>query len=250
MSLMYYWRRLRILRSQNTKSIQLSPHSIIHSLYQLLLLDYDGTLCDTREAIKHSMRRTFQLLGYPPPTEALMDEAVGRGLVLPDMLLWLHPPGTPPLPAVWVDTYRMVYNTESEALATLFLGAEQVLATAAAHNQAVVVISNKGLDILENSLRRLGLRDQIALVLGDSPSRVLPLKPDPALFTQVVQAHFPHVSLAAILMVGDTATDLLFARNSGIAACWASYGFGQEADCLPLHPTHRIDNLLELLPLL
>ncbi|MBO0357865.1 HAD family hydrolase [Hymenobacter sp. BT186] len=219
-------------------------------MYQLLLLDYDGTLCDTREAIKHSMRRTFQLLGYPAPPEALMDEAVGRGLVLPDMLLWLHPPGTPPLPAVWVDTYRMVYNTEAEALATLFPGAGQVLATAAAHGQEVVVISNKGLDILENSLQRLGLREQVALVLGDSPSRVLPLKPDPALFTQVVQVHFPQVSPAATLMVGDTATDLLFARNCGIAACWASYGFGQAADCLPLHPAYRIDSLPELLPLL
>ncbi|WP_022824834.1 HAD family hydrolase [Hymenobacter norwichensis] len=218
--------------------------------YSLLLLDYDGTLCDTREAIKHSMRRTFQLLGYPTPAEALMDEAVGRGLVLPDMLLWLHPAGTLPLPAVWVETYRMIYNTEAEALATLYPGAEQVLATAAAHGQPVVVISNKGLDILEKSLHRLGLRDQVALVLGDSPDRVLPLKPNSALFTQVVQPRFPSVSLAATLMVGDTATDLLFARNCGMAACWASYGFGQEADCLPLHPAHRIDSLLELLPLL
>lgn len=225
-------------------------HPIIQSLYKILLLDYDGTLCDTREAIKHSMRRTFQLLGYSVPDEGLMDEAVGRGLVLPEMLLWLHPPGTPPLPASWVDTYRMVYNTEAEALATLFPGAEQLLAKAAAQDQPVVIISNKGLDILEKSLHRLGLLNQVALVLGDSPGRVLPLKPDPALFTQVVQARFPGIGPAATLMVGDTATDLLFARNSGIASCWASYGFGLEADCLPLHPKHQIHSLLELLPLL
>lgn len=237
---------LRILHNQNVKLIT-SPSHLLP--YSLLLLDYDGTLCDTREAIKHSMRRTFQLLGYPTPAEALMDEAVGRGLVLPDMLLWLHPAGTPPLPAVWVDTYRMIYNTEAEALATLFPGAEQVLTKAAAHGR-VVVISNKGLDILENSLHRLGIREQIALVLGDSPGRMLPLKPDPALFTQVIQTRFPKASLTDTLMVGDTATDLLFASNCGIAACWASYGFGQEADCLPLHPAYRIDSLLELLPLL
>jgi len=196
------------------------------------------------------MHRTFQILGYPVPDEALMDEAVGRGLVLPEMLLWLHPPGTPPLPAIWVDTYRMVYNTEAEALATLFPGAEQVLAKTAAQGQQVVIISNKGLDILEKSLGRLGLLEQVALVLGDSPDRVLPLKPEPALFTELIQHRFPSIEPAATLMIGDTATDLLFARNSGIASCWASYGFGLEADCLPLHPKHRIHTLLELLPLL
>jgi len=179
-----------------------------------------------------------------------MDEAVGRGLVLPDMLLWLHPPGTPPLSAIWLETYRAVYNTESEELATLFPGAEELLTMAAAQNKTVVVISNKGFDILEKSLIRLGMRQYVALVLGDSPDRVLPLKPEPALFTQLIQHRFPAISASATLMVGDTATDLLFARNSGIAACWASYGFGSEADCLPLHPAYRIDSLPELLPLL
>lgn len=218
--------------------------------YSLLLLDYDGTLCDTRAAIKHAMRRTFELLDYPAPSEALMEEAVGRGLVLPDMLLWLHPPGTPPLPAIWLETYRAVYNTESEELATLFPGAEKLLTTAAAQNKTVVVVSNKGLDILEKSLIRLGLRQYVALVLGDSPDRVLPLKPEPALFTQLIQPRFPGISASNTLMVGDTTTDLLFARNSGIAACWVSYGFGSAADCLPLHPAYHIDSLQDLLPLL
>lgn len=56
---MFYWLHLRILRQENFKFNHPFTHSSIHSLYQLLLLDYDGTLCDTREAIKHSMRRTF-----------------------------------------------------------------------------------------------------------------------------------------------------------------------------------------------
>ncbi|WP_375437163.1 HAD family hydrolase [uncultured Hymenobacter sp.] len=218
--------------------------------YSLLLFDYDGTLCDTRRAIKHAMRRTFEIMGYPPPDEALMDEAVGRGLLLTEMLLWLHPPGTPPLPAVWVDTYRAIYNTESEALVTLFPGAEQVLMAASANGRELVVISNKGLPLLENSLSRFGLRHYFSLILGDTPDRQLPLKPDPAMFTQAIQPRFPAISLSATLMIGDTTPDLLFARNCGIASCWASYGFGEEDDNLPLRPTYCINTLPDLLPLL
>ncbi|UOG72939.1 HAD family hydrolase [Hymenobacter tibetensis] len=218
--------------------------------YSLLLFDYDGTLCDSRQAIKHAMRRTFEILEYPAPDESLMEEAVGRGLLLTEMLLWLHPPGTPPLPAIWVDTYRAIYNSESEALVNVFPGAEQVLTTAAASGKESIVISNKGLPLLETSLSRLGLRQYFSLILGDAPGRVLPLKPDPAMFTQVIQPRFPNVSLAHTLMIGDTAPDLRFARNCGIASCWASYGFGQEADNLPLGPTYRISALPELLPLL
>lgn len=218
--------------------------------YSLLLFDYDGTLCDTRRAIKHAMRRTFEIMGYPQPNETLMDEAVGRGLLLPEMLLWLHPPGTPPLPAVWVDTYRAIYHAESEELVTLFPSAEQVLLAAAANGKKAVVISNKGLPLLENSLNRFGLRRYFSLVLGDTPDRQLPLKPDPAMFTHVIQPHYPAVELNATLMIGDTAPDLRFARNCGIASCWASYGFGQENDNLSLQPTYRINSLPELLPLL
>ena len=218
--------------------------------YSLLLFDYDGTLCDTRRAIKHAMRRTCEIMKYPAPAEALLDEAVGRGLLLTEMLLWLHPPGTPPLPAVWVDTYRAIYNTEAEALVTLFPGAEQVLLAAAASGKELVVVSNKGLPLLENSLTRFGLRHYFRLVLGDTPDRQLPLKPDPAMFTQVIQPQFPAITPSATLMIGDTAPDLRFARNCGIDSCWASYGFGQENDNLPLRPTYSINALPDLLPLL
>lgn len=218
--------------------------------YSLLLFDYDGTLCDTRRAIKHSMRRTFEIMGYPTPNEALMDEAVGRGLLLPEMLLWLHPPGTPPLPAVWVSTYRTIYNTESEELVTLFPGVEEVLVAVAAHGKESVVISNKGLPLLENSLSRFGLRHYFSLVLGDTPDRQLPLKPDPAMFTQVIQPRFSAIGPGSTLMIGDTVPDLRFAHNCGISSCWASYGFGQENDTMSLQPTYRINSLPELLPLL
>ncbi|GGG54238.1 HAD family hydrolase [Hymenobacter glacieicola] len=220
--------------------------------YSLLLFDYDGTLCDTRAAIKYSLRRTFQEFGYSKPVEPALRAVVQQGLPLAATLLGLHPAGTGPLPATWTETYRRIYRAEAEQLVRPFPGAQQVLAAAVALGCTVVVISNKGLAILENSLARLGLREYAALVLGDDPTATapLPLKPDPALFTQRIQPRFPQFTSSSTLMIGDTATDLQFAQNCGIAACWASYGFGHAAECAAFKPVHRISSLTELLPLL
>ncbi|SNR57248.1 MULTISPECIES: HAD family hydrolase [Hymenobacter] len=220
--------------------------------FSLLLFDYDGTLCDTRSAITHALRRTFQELNHPEPLAPILEGLVQRGLPLADTLRELHLPSTAPLPPEWLTTYRALYTAEAEALVTPFPGATETLAAAVDQGHTVVILSNKSLAILENSLRRLGLDSYASLVLGDDPTAqpVLPLKPDPALFTQRVQPRFPSVDLSEVLMIGDTTTDLRFAQNCGIASCWASFGFGVAADCAALHPTYRINSLSELLPLI
>lgn len=219
--------------------------------YSVLLFDYDGTLCDTRQAIGYSLRRTFQELGGLELAEPVLRAVVEQGLPLSETLLRLHPGATEPLPPVWVETYRNIYQAEAEKLVVPFPGAQEVLAAAVAQGCTVIIISNKGLAVLENSLQRLGLRECASLVLGDDPAATpaLPLKPDAALFTHRIQPRFPQATPAATLMIGDTVTDLQFARNCGIAACWAAYGFGDAAACAALQPAHRISSLAELLPL-
>lgn len=141
----------------------------------------------------------------------------------------------------------------SQELVTPFPGAADTLAATRAAGAEIVVISNKGLAILENSLRRLGLYDYAALVVADdraATGRPRPLKPDPALYVEFIRPRFPHISPAHTLMVGDTATDLQFARNCGLAAAWVTFGFGTAAECLPLQPAYQLHQLSELPPLL
>jgi phosphoglycolate phosphatase len=222
--------------------------------YSLLLFDYDGTLCDTRNAIGHAVRRTFQELGLSEPRAEVLQEVVQQGMPLVQTMQRLYPAGPTALPDNWLDTYRTLYATEAEALVNPFPGAQQVLAAAATQGAQIVVLSNKGLPILENSLYRLGLREYALLVLGDGTTTAtgerVPLKPAPDLFTQLIRPRFPEMDLSDTLMIGDTATDLKFARNCGIDVCWASYGFGQQQECLALNPTYAIKSLTEFLPLL
>jgi phosphoglycolate phosphatase len=82
------------------------------------------------------------------------------------------------------------------------------------------------------------------LILGDNGQIIL--KPNPAAFHSIIKPLFPELDNSQVLMVGDTAVDLLFAKNAGIDVCWAAYGYGDRAQCLALEPTFAIDDISEL----
>ncbi|MBC6612242.1 HAD family hydrolase [Hymenobacter sp. BT507] len=220
--------------------------------YSLLLFDYDGTLCNSEAAILHSLRQVFTHYQVPVPPEAELERVVGLGLPSPDALQALRPQLAGAELAAWLLTYRSIYTNEGEELVKPFAGAREVLAAARAHNIAVAVVSNKGAVTLETSLTRLGLRADVQLLVGDGsyPDQQLPLKPSPVLYEQIVRPFFAPVLPAATLMIGDTAADLLFARNCGIDACWARYGFGDADACRALEPKHQIDGLRDVLRLM
>ena len=70
-------------------------------------------------------------------------------------------------------------------------------------------------------------------------------KPNPAVYDKFIQPLFPEESKQKILMVGDTQTDLYFAQNIAVKACWARYGH-HDLNCQVLNPRYIIDQLSEL----
>lgn len=220
--------------------------------YSLFLFDYDGTLCDSRQAIYHSLQQFFLTYHLPVPTLAEIAHVVERGLPTPLTMKALQPQAPADEIREWVVLYRALYAEQGEPLVVPFPGAQQVLAQVAARGLTPVVLSNKGIDVLEASLARFGLLEFVPLVIGDGsfPSQVLELKPSPMIYHQIIQPQFPAVPATDILMIGDTTADLQFARNCGIASCWASYGQGQVEECLALEPTHQISELRGVLALL
>ncbi|QDA61214.1 HAD family hydrolase [Hymenobacter jejuensis] len=219
--------------------------------YSLLLFDYDGTLCDSRQAIQHSIQQFFLEAALPVPPQAEIQRILEMGFPTFSTLKALQPNTPPETVAGWVPTYRAIYAEQGEPLVRPFPGAREVLAQATAQGAAVVVLSNKGAAILESSLDRLGLLPYVSLLIGDGsfPDKQLQMKPNPMIFHEVVQPQYPQVRAQEILMIGDTSADLEFARNSGIDSCWARFGFGNAEECLALDPTHQIDELSGVLTL-
>ncbi|NJK76022.1 MAG: HAD family hydrolase [Microcoleus sp. SU_5_6] len=82
------------------------------------------------------------------------------------------------------------------------------------------------------------------LIVGDNGE--IRQKPDPTVFYAIIKPLFAELDNSQVLVVGDTAVDLMFAKNAKIDVCWAAYGYGDRAECLALEPTFAIEDISEL----
>jgi phosphoglycolate phosphatase len=205
------------------------------SAIKAVIFDYDGTLFDTRPAIVHCTERTFALSGRPIPPIAAILRTVASGITLQDTFLQLDEALQRDRAALQdrVKTYRALYQDEGTALLKPFPGAAEVLRELRGGGTICIVVSNKGSAAIHRSLDEASLGPFIDLALADEAG--LPKKPDPALITDHVLPRYSGLHIRQILMVGDTTTDILFARASG------------EAErCRALAPEYEISRIEEL----
>ncbi|OZI10118.1 hypothetical protein BWI93_00280 [Siphonobacter sp. BAB-5385] len=216
--------------------------------YSLILFDYDGTLCDSRQAILATFPPTFAHYGVPVPPLAELEAVVSKGLVMGEAFQVLNPALSIDEVNEWVTTYRAIYDQDAYRLVECYPGAKDLMEHLVEQGKHVVVISNKGIRSIETSLDYLGLTPYVSLILGDgSPLlRGMPKKPSPESYTKVIQPHFDLHSGNSTLMIGDTSMDLQYANNCAIDSCWATYGFGDPEACRQLLPTYEISSLLQL----
>jgi phosphoglycolate phosphatase len=143
-----------------------------------------------------------------------------------------------------VETYRALYVAMGLQLVKLYPGVGDTLRLLRAGGTRCVLVSNKGVAAIRRSLEQNDLASLIDVVFGDEPS--LPKKPDPAILTDHILPHYPQLRPDQVVMVGDTETDIAFARAGGIVSCWAAYGYGESNRCRALRPDYEIASIGEL----
>ena len=214
--------------------------------FKVVIFDYDGTLFDTRPAIVHCIQRAFAACGRPIP--ALQDIAgtVRTGLPLQETFFILDKNLRTERAALneIVGTYRKIYLDEGAPLAKPFVGVRDALQDIHARGTKCVVVSNKGIAAIRQSLDQSQLGSFVDLVFGDEPG--LPKKPDPAIVVDHILPRYAPLQREQILVVGDTEIDILLAKRAGIACCWASYGYGETERCRQLEPEHEISSIEQL----
>jgi phosphoglycolate phosphatase len=112
----------------------------------------------------------------------------------------------------------------------------------------LAVVSQKARAGLVQLLEQLEIGRYFDLVLGSDDVTVP--KPQAALFERHVASRYPGVAVDRVLVVGDTAIDLLFAANIGASSCWAEYGYGDERGCRALGSTYSIADVKSVLPVI
>ncbi|KAK1147201.1 hypothetical protein N8T08_001940 [Aspergillus melleus] len=223
-------------------------------MYKLVIFDFDGTIFDTYDAIEHSVLLTFSTLlpGFTAPLDQVR-RLVSTGAPPGNTFRSLHPDPNIFDEDRWVKTYRELYAAHGQQRAKPFPGAELVLRSLRARDIPIVIISNKGVEALKSALTKTGLLGYFPepFILGDGIPGVT-RKPDPSSFTDVMLPRLKELygeREGEVLMVGDTRTDIQFARNIGAKVSWCRYGQGDSEECDRLNPDFTIDSVIDLLDL-
>jgi phosphoglycolate phosphatase len=204
--------------------------------YSSVIIDFDGTLFDTRRAISATLYETFAAYNVPPPSQKRIEAIIGRGITLEETLTHLMPQRVPAVQLnEWVMTYRRIYNSGTGIRAsTPFPGSRGALAQLHAAGAPVVVVSNKGEASVHDILTHFGMHDFVLLVIAARDASAT--KPDPRSYFERIVPVLGTAACERVLVAGDTDLDILYARRIGATACWAAYGYGNPDECRLLHP--------------
>ncbi len=214
--------------------------------FKVVIFDYDGTLFDTRPAIVHCIQRAFAACGRPIPALEAVAGTVRTGLPLQESFFVLDRNLRAERTALSeiIKAYRRIYLDEGAPLTKPFVGVRDTLQDIHARGTKCVVVSNKGIGAIRQSLDQSQLSPFVDLVFGDEPG--LPKKPDPAIVVNHILPRYAPLRREQMVVVGDTEIDILLAKRTGIACCWVSYGYGDTDRCRALKPDHEISSIEEL----
>ena len=200
---------------------------------QAVLLDLDGTLVDTPQAIVDVTQSTLAALGRPPAdVQAIKD---GIGLPLPVALAQLLGTGVAGA-ADAVEIYRVHWHaTVTPRLAQLvYPGVHEGLQALRAAGLRLGVVTGKAQAGADGTVDGAGLRKYIEVTLGYTS---VP-NPKPAPDLALEAAKRMNVAPAAAVVVGDAVHDLEMARRAGMRSIAVTYGAQPQATLEAERPTH------------
>jgi len=209
--------------------------------YGLYVFDLDGTLVDTRLDIARALQKTLGEAGFPQPGLDEVTRAIGGGAR--KALLKLTGLKDEELDPRLQESFEAVYEQMCCDNTSVYPGAEELLRRLKARGARLAVVTMKIRTATHKILRHHGLFDLFDAVLSfdDIEKR----KPDPdSLF--MLQKRFG-VPLEQILMVGDSMTDLEYAKAAGVDACAVTHGYGVLEDMRAAGPRYMIPGFAEML---
>ena len=206
-----------------------------------ILFDLDGTLTDSGEGIINSAAMTLRHYGLPVPDYQQMRVFVGPPLHETFMKF-----GVPHDKAdEAVDVYRTRYNTIGKFENSPYPGIPELLQHLQEQGHRLYIATSKPEGVSNEILAHFGLSRYFTLICGATEDRSRLEK------AQVIQYLLEQVGPTEdIVMVGDTAFDVIGAKAHGIPAIGVSWGYGSVQDIVDagaIAVAHTVDELRKLL---
>ena len=201
-------------------------------MLKALLLDLDGTLVDTPQAIVDVTQGTLAALGLPPADPQKIKEGIGLPLpVALGLLIGTGPTGA----ADAVEIYRVLWRTHVRPRIPqlLYPGVREGLSELKRADLRLAVVTGKTQDGADSTVAAARLNDVIEVVLGYTSVA----NPKPAPDIALLALEKLGVSGGDAVMVGDSTHDLEMAHRAGVRSIAVTYGALPEALLRAAAPT-------------
>jgi phosphoglycolate phosphatase len=197
-----------------------------------LLLDLDGTLVDTPQAIVDVAQATLAALGREPAEPQIIKDTIGLPLPIAlGQLLGMGPAGA----ADAVEIYRVLWRTHVTPRIPhlLYPGVREGIAQFVQNGLRLAVVTGKAQEGADSTVDAAGLRQHVEVVLGYT---AVP-NPKPAPDIALLALRKLGLGPADALVVGDTTHDVEMARNAALRSIAVTYGAQSEEQLRAKAPT-------------
>lgn len=195
-----------------------------------LLLDLDGTLVDTPQAIVDVAQGTLAAMNLPPADPQAIRDTIGLPLPLAlGKLIGRGPLGA----AEAVEIYRVLWRRDvtPRIPSLLYPGVLDGIRELRAQGVRLAVVTGKAQDGADNTVDLAGLRPFVEVVLGYTS--VPNPKPAPDLALEACK----RLGTTDAIVVGDATHDIEMATAAGLPSIGVTYGAMPEAAVRAAGPT-------------
>jgi len=201
-----------------------------------IILDFDGTIADTRAIIVRTLHQTIAATGHRQPSDEQCAATIGLPL---DEALARLTGTTIQEGRCYAETYRRLFdeNNRPEAV-SLFPHVAETIRRLHDSGRTITIASSRGHRSLADFAERFALAPYISIILGaDDVAKAKP-DPEPVLSTLRMLGAAPDTAI----VVGDTAYDIVMGQRAGTRTCAVTYGNASRQQLEECGAGHIIDD--------
>ena len=214
-------------------------------MIKLLVLDFDGTLADTRELIVLTNQEVQRRMHCPVCDEASIVATIG--LPLAECILAMYPDVRREDLPEWIDVYHEVFeDLKGQIVPSLFPNVPETLAELCRRGCICSVASSRGSVSLNAFLQEMGIAPYISYILGAEDVTHAKPHPEPVLKT----LRNLSVPASETLVVGDMPVDIMMGLGAHTLTCGVSYGNSDRASLLEAGADYVVNDFGEILSII
>ncbi|MEG1545619.1 MAG: HAD family hydrolase [Bacteroides sp.] len=206
-----------------------------------IILDFDGTIADTRNSIIQTIQATLKDLNIPK----VDDSSIGMLIGLPLRETFIQACHLTEEDVLQKATklYRDKYNQISLDTVKLFPHVKEVLKELHNKGAIITVASSKGKEALLALLDRLEIAQYIKFIVGEQDVENKKLAPDMAL---LILKQTKSISQET-LVVGDTIYDIEMGQEAHCNTCGVTYGNNTIEQLKEQKPDYIVDDFTAII---